>query len=212
MKKILIVDDHQVVRKGLKQILTDEYSDVEFGEAENGVDALQKIKTEKWDIVILDINMPGRNGLEVLHQLKDEKIKVPVLVLSMHPEDQVAIRVLKLGARGFIAKDSHDTELMNAIRQILSGRRYISPSVAEQMAAQIINPSNDVPHELLSDREYEILLLFAAGKTVTRIAEELSLSASTISTYRVRILEKMGLKNNAELVNYAIRNNLVQLP
>ena len=209
MKKILIVDDHQILRKGLKHILTDEFGEVEFGEAANGIEALQRIKEKKWDLVILDINMPGRNGLEVLKQVKDENINMFILVLSMHPEEQIAIRALKSGAAGYLAKDSADTELINAIRQILSGRKYVPPSLAEQLACQLENPLDKAPHELLSDREYETLLLFAEGKTVSQIAQELSLSVPTISTFRARILDKMGMKTNAELVSYAIRNNLV---
>lgn len=209
MKKILIADDHQIVRKGLKQILSDEFSEIEFGEAINSAEVFQKIKNKKWDILILDINMPGRSGLEVLKQFKDEKINIPVLVLSMHPEEQIAVRTLKLGAWGYIAKDAADTELVKAVQQIFTGRKYITSSVAEQLAMQIENPSDKPPHELLSDREFQTLLLIASGKTVSQIADELSLSVPTVSTYRARILEKMRMKTSAELTNYAIRNNLV---
>lgn len=209
MKRILIADDHSVIRNGVKQILSSEFSAVEFGDAANSIEVFQKIKEKKWDILILDMDMPGRNGLEVLKQLKDEKTNIPVLMFSMHPEEQIAIRALKSGASGYLSKDSASAELANAIHQILSGRKYITPSLAEQLAAQIENPLDKAPHELLSDREYETLLLFAKGKTVSQIAEELSLSVPTISTYRARILEKMGMKTNAELASYAIRNNLV---
>ena len=209
MKKILLADDHNVVRKGLRQILSDELHEVELGEATNGTDAYRLVKEKKWDLLILDINMPGKNGLELLKQMKDEKIHLPVLVLSMHPEEQVAVRALKLGASGYLTKEAADKELVNAVNQILSGRKYITPSLAEQMAAQLENPQDRAPHELLSDREYQTLLLFAKGKTVSQIAEHLCLSIPTISTFRVRILEKTGMKTTAELVTYAIRNNLV---
>ena len=209
MKKILLADDHNVVRKGLKQILTDEFGQVEFGEANNGAEAHRMVKEGAWDILILDINMPGRNGLDVLKQIKDEKITVPVLVLSMHPEEQIAIRALRIGASGYLTKDTADQELVIAVKKILSGRKYITPSLAEQMASQLENPEEKAPHEFLSDREYQTLLLFARGKTVSQVAAELSLSVPTISTFRVRILEKMEMKTTAELITYAIRNNLV---
>ena len=209
MKKILLADDHNVVRKGLKQILTDEFEQVEFGEANNGAEAQRMVKERDWDILILDINMPGRNGLDVLKQIKDEKINVPVLVLSMHPEEQIAIRALRIGASGYLTKDTADQELVIAVKKILSGRKYITPSLAEQMASQLENPQEKAPHEFLSDREYQTLLLFARGKTVSQVAAELSLSVPTISTFRVRILEKMDMKTTAELITYAIRNNLV---
>ena len=209
MKKILICDDHPSIRNGVKLILTHEYSEVEFGEASSASEVLKKIHEKKWDILILDMDMPGRNGLEVLKQLKAESVKTPVLIFSMHPEEQVAIRAIKGGASGYLAKDAADAELAKAIQQILSGRKYITSSLAEQLAAQLENPLNKAPHELLSDREYQTLLLIAKGKTVSKIAKELSLSLPTISTFRARILEKMNLKNSAELANYAIRNNLV---
>ena len=208
-KRILIADDHPAIRKGVKLILENEYSEVEFGEASNAAEVFRKVKEKDWDILILDMDMPGRNGLEVLKQLKDEKADIPVLIFSMHPEEQVAIRAIKSGASGYLAKDSADTELTKAVQLILSGRKYITPTLAEQLAAQLENPLDKSPQQLLSDREYETLLLIAKGKTVSQIAKELSLGVPTVSTYRARILEKMGMKNNAELINYAIRNNLV---
>jgi DNA-binding NarL/FixJ family response regulator len=208
-KRILIADDHPAIRKGVKLMLESEYSKVEFGEASNAVEVFREVKEKNWDLLILDMDMPGRNGLEVLKQLKDEKVNIPVLIFSMHPEAQVAIRAIKSGASGYLAKDSADTELAKAVQLILSGRKYITPTLAEQLAAQLGNPLDKAPHELLSDREYETLLLFARGKTVSQIAQELSLGVPTVSTYRARILEKMGMKSNAELVNYAIHNNLV---
>ena len=209
MKYILLADDHQVVRKGLMQILTDAFGEVNFGEASSGAEAYRLLRERKWDILILDVNMPGRNGLEILKQIKDEKICVPVLVLSMHPEEQIAIRAMRMGACGYLTKDSADKELINAVSQIISGRKYITTSLAEQMASQLENPQVKALHEHLSDREYQTLLLFANGKTVSQIATELSLSVHTISTFRSRILEKMNMKNTAELIAYTVRNSLL---
>jgi two-component system invasion response regulator UvrY len=209
MKKILIADDHPAIRNGVKLILSEEFNEVEFGEAANASEALGMLRLKDWDILILDIDMPGRNGFEVLKQLKDENLHIAVLVFSMHPEAQIAIRAFKSGASGYLAKDSADTELVKAIHQILSGRKYITPSLAEQLINQLEHPLDQSPHALLSDREYQTLLLIASGKTVSQIAEELSLSVATVSTYRNRILGKMNMKNNAELAHYAIRNNLV---
>ena len=209
MKSILICDDHSAIRNGVKIILSDEFPKIEYGEATCATEVVKKIKEKKWDLLILDVDMPGRNGLEVLKQLKDEKVNVPVLMFSMHPESQIAIRAFRSGAAGYLSKDTADTELIKAVQQILAGKKYITPGLAEQLAEQIVNPGNKAPHELLSDREYQTLLLFGLGKSVSQIAEELSLSVPTISTYRARILEKMNMKNNAELVNYVVRNNLV---
>ncbi|MEO6722311.1 MAG: response regulator transcription factor [Ferruginibacter sp.] len=208
-KKILIADDHSAIRSGLKHILVNEFSNIEFGYATHSGEVFQIVKEQPWDVIILDIDMPGRNGLDILKQLKDEEINIPVLVFSFHREEQIAIRALKSGAFGYLAKDAADTELVKAINTILSGKKYISPLVSEQLIAQLENPDNKFPHELLSDREYQTLLLIASGKTVTEIAEELSLSHPTISTYRARILQKMNMKNNAEITNYAIRLHLV---
>ena len=209
MKRFLIADDHPTIRKGVKLIIENAFSELEIGEASSGVEVFKQINNKKWDILILDIDMPGRNGLEVLKDLRERNIKLPVLVFSFHPEKQIAIRVLKAGAWGYLSKDAAFEELANAINQILSGRKYITSSLAEQMVSYMETPSNKAPHELLSDREYETLLLFAKGKSVSQIAEELSLGTPTISTYRARILEKMGMTNNAELMSYALRNNLV---
>ena len=209
MKKILIADDHPAIRKGVKLILGSEFSEVEFGEASNAIEIFKKLKEKKWDVMILDMDMPGRNGLEVLKQLKDEQSKTPVLMFSLHPEEQIALRAMRSGAAGYLSKDAASEELAKAIHLILSGRKYITSSLAEQLASQLENPEDKAPHELLSDREYQTLLLIAKGKTVSEIADELSLSVPTISTFRHRILEKMGMKNSAELVNYAIHNNLV---
>jgi len=209
MINILIADDHSIVRKGLKQILAEEFSDANIAEVGNGSELVRKAREKKWDIVISDLSMPGRSGLEALKQLKEEFAKLPVLILSMHPEDQYAIRVLKAGASGYLSKDSASEELVNAVRMILGGRKYISPTVAEKLAENLGQDSTKAIHETLSDREYEVLKLIAKGKTVSDISEILSLSLTTISTYRTRILTKMNLHNNAELTYYAIENKLV---
>ena len=207
-KRVLIADDHIAIRRGVKHILETRFRNLEFGEAVNSAEAMTKLKQGTWDILILDIEVPGRSGFEVLKQIKSERLRTPVLVFSFHKEDQIAIRALKSGAAGYVSKDAADTELVEAIEQILSGRKYVSPSVAQQLVNQLDSPGED-PHDRLSDREYQTLLLIASGKTVSEISNQLSLSISTISTYRARILEKMGLKTNAELTSYAIRRNLV---
>ncbi len=207
-KRILIADDHFAIRAGIKHILITEFPGMEFGEATNAADVFYKIKNQKWNIIILDINLPGRNGLDILKQLKVDKVKIPVLVFSMHREDVLAVRALKAGASGYLSKDAASIELVQAMHQLLSGRKYITLPVAELMASQLENPENRAPHELLSDREYQILLLIASGFTISQIAIQLSLGISTISTYRARILEKMGFKNNAELTHYVIDNKL----
>ncbi|MEO8760641.1 MAG: response regulator transcription factor [Bacteroidia bacterium] len=209
MLKVLITDDHSVIRNGVRQILLTEFTEMECEEAENAAVALRKIQDTKWDIIILDIDMPGRSGLDVLKDMKDNAINIPVLVFSLHPEDQIALRAFKMGAYGYLSKDSVNEELIKAVKQILAGKKYITPSIAEKLVLQLENPNDKEPHEILSDREYQTLLLFANGKTVSQIAQELSLSVPTVSTYRARILEKMNMKNTAELVNYAIKKNLV---
>jgi two-component system invasion response regulator UvrY len=207
-KRILIADDHSVIRKGVRLIVANEFMNVEFGEAVNAHEVLEKVHTEIWDVIILDINMPGRNGLDIMKQFKTERIHLPVLVFSMHREALIALRAFKLGAYGYIAKDSADTELVNALNTIFLGKKYITPAVAELLASQIENYDDRTPHELLSDREFQTFIKIASGKTVSEIAQELSLSVPTICTYRARIIEKTGLKNNAEIAAYAIRNNL----
>lgn len=209
MKRILIADDHPTMRDGVKQILVAQFSEIEFGEASNAAEISRKVREKDWDLLILDMDMPGRNGLEVLKQLKEEDMPIPVLMFSMYPEEQIAVRAFRAGASGYLSKGSAGTELANAVQMILSGKKYITPSLAEQLALQLYNPQNKAPHELLSDREYQTLMLMAKGKTTSEIADELSLSIPTISTFRARLLEKMGMKTNAELVSYAIRNNLV---
>lgn len=210
MIKILITDDHTVVREGLKRILKEEFSDSQFGEAASGNEALEKARTVNYDIIVLDISMSGRNGLEILKQMRAENIKTPVLILSMHPEDQYAVRVLKAGASGYLTKDIASEELVTAVRRIISGRKYISLSLAEKLANDLESDSDKPIHELISDREFQVLNLIASGKTVSEIAAELSLSVPTISTYRSRILEKMNMKTNAELTHYAIQQGLAK--
>ena len=209
MIKILIADDHAVVRKGLKQILAETTDIVAADEAINGQEVLEKIRKNDYDIVMLDISMPGRNGLDILKQVKNEKPEMSVLILSMHPEEQYAVRALKAGASGYLTKDSAPDELILAIRKISQGRKYITSSLAERLAFYLEVDSEKPLHEALSDREYEVMRMIASGKTVREIAEELFLSIKTISTYRSRILEKMGMKNNTELVHYALKIRLL---
>ncbi len=209
MIRALIADDHAVVRQGLKQILGDTPEMVVAGEATNGQEVLDKIRAETWDVVVLDISLPDRSGLDILKQLRSERPKLPVLVLSMHSEDQYAMRVLKAGASGYLTKDSAPDELVKAIRKVVSGGRYVSSFLAEKLAFEIGTDSSRLPHETLSDREFQVLRLIAAGKSVTEIAAELYLSVKTVSTYRARMLEKMSLGTNAELMHYAMQNHLI---
>src|SRR2546421_11364608 len=208
--RILLADDHAVVRHGLKQILADEFKKAAFGEARNAQEALDLVWKEDWDVVVLDITMPGRSGLEVLREIKKSRPKLPVLVLSMHPEDQFAVRVLKAGASGYMTKESAPDELVGAVRKIVAGGRYVSPALAEKMASYLAIDTLKPPHERLSDREFVVLRMIASGKTVSQVADELSLSVKTVSTYRTRILEKMGMMSNAEMTHYAIKNQLVE--
>ena len=210
MIKILIADDHGIIRKGIKQILS-RTSDIEVtAEASTGQEALEKIWTSHFDLVILDISLPGRNGLEILKQIRSQKPKLPVLILSMYPEEQYAVRVLRAGASGYLTKESDKNELVEAIRRIAEGKKYITPSLAEKLASEL-EPSNDKAlHERLSDREYHILCLIAKGKSSNEFAEELALSVKTVSTHRARVLEKMGMKSNAELTYNAVQSKLVE--
>jgi two-component system invasion response regulator UvrY len=208
-KKILVADDHSAIRIGVKQICTSEFPLVQIGEAINYAEVFQKLKESDWDILILDIDLPGRNGLDILKQIKAEKIKVPVLMFSFHSEEQIALRALKIGASGYLSKEAADMELVKAINKIMEGKKYVSQSLSEKFLEMMDDNAMKEPHELLSDREYQTLLLIASGKTVSEIADMLFLSTPTISTYRARILEKMKLKNNAELTTYAISQKLV---
>jgi len=209
MLKILIADDHLIVRKGLRQILSEESDIGEVGEAQDSQEVLELVRKRDWDIVILDIKMPGRGGIDALKELKQLHPKLPVLILSMHPEDQYAVRALKAGASGYMTKESAQEELVKAIRKILQGGKYVSPTLAEKLAFDLEGKIEKPLHETLSDREYQVMLLIASGKTVSEIAEELSLSVKTIDTYRTRILEKMKMKTNAELIRCAIKNKLI---
>jgi two-component system invasion response regulator UvrY len=209
MMRVLIVDDHAVVRRGLRGLLSDEFHGAAFGEAADSREALDQLRKKEWDVALLDMALPGKSGLDLLKELKAEWPKLPVLVLSGYPEDQFAVRVLKAGAAGYLTKESAPEELAKAIRKILAGGRYVSPALAENLALGVKNDLTRLPHETLSDREYEVMSYIASGKTVTEISEELSLSVKTISTYRARVLEKLGLKNSAKIVQYAVNNGLV---
>ena len=209
MLRILIADDHPVFRQGLRQILNEASDMVVTDEVSDGLEVLGRVRAGCCDVVLLDISLPGRNGIDILKQLKKERPKLPVLMLTMHPEEQYAIRALKAGASGYLTKESTPDELVTAIRKVSAGGKYVSSSLAETLAYELGRMDEKAPHETLSDREYQIMLLIASGKTVTEIAETLSLSIKTVSTYRSRILEKMRMKNNAELTYYAIKNQLV---
>jgi two-component system, NarL family, invasion response regulator UvrY len=208
--RILIADDHAVVRRGLKQILAEAFKRAVFGDAASSQEALERVWKEPWDIVILDLTMPGRSGLEVLKEIKRERPKLPVLILSMHPEDQFAVRLLKAGASGYMTKESAPEELVGAVNKAVAGGRYVSPALADKLASLIVQDAHTAPHENLSDREFLVLRMIASGKPVSAIARDLSLSVKTVSTYRGRLLEKMSMTNNSELVHYAFQNQLVE--
>ena len=209
MMRVLIVDDHAILRRGLRALLSDAFAEAEFGESSNATQALEQIRKKRWDVALLDVSLPGKGGLDLLKELKAARPKLPVLVLSVHPEDQFAVRALKAGAEGYMTKESAPEELVKAIRKVLSGGRYVSPTLAEKLALGVGKDFTRTPHETLSDREYEVMCHIASGKTVTEIARELSLSVKTISTHRTRILQKLGVRNSAEIARYAIRNQLV---
>lgn len=209
MIKILIADDHAIVRQGLKQIVANDLTMTVVGEAQNGHEVFERVRELALDVVILDITMPHKSGLDVLKELKRERPQLPVLVLSMHPEDQYAVRVLKAGASGYMTKESAPEQLIEAIRKVYRGGKYVSPSLAEKLAFNLHSDTEKPLHENLSDREYQVLCRIAQGKTVTDIADEISLSVKTVSTYRVRLLEKMGMSSNAELTRYALQYQLV---
>ena len=209
MLRILIADDHPIVRQGLRQIITETSDMVVADEASNGWEALSKVRASYYDVVLLDISMPGLHGLDIIRQLKNERPGLPVLILSIHPEEQYAVRAFRAGAAGYLTKESAPDELLAAIQKVSIGGKYVSSSLAEKLASDLETGAEQLPHETLSDREYQVMCMIAVGKTVTKIAEELSLSAQTVSTYRSRILGKMRMRNSAELTYYAIKNRLV---
>lgn len=204
----LIVDDHAIVRKGLRRILEEARDMRVGGEASNGVEALKMMRTEKWDVILLDISMPEKNGIDTLKQIMDGNKAARVLILSMYPEDQYAVRLMKAGASGYLTKEAAPEQLVEAIRHVVAGKKYISPTLSELLLLECGNDSGKPLHEILSDREYQVLRLIGSGKKVSEIAEMLSLSVKTVSTYRTHILDKMKLKNNAELTYYVIQNGL----
>ena len=210
MIKVFIVDDHEIIREGLKKILKEESDFVVVAEAQDGVEALEKIQHTDCDIMLLDMNMPGRSGIDLLSDLKIVKPQLHILVLSIHPEDKFALRTLKAGASGYLCKDTALDELVIAIRKIHSKGRYLSTTLAEQLAFDVVPDKDQLPHESLSNRELEIMFLLAEGKKVKTIAKELTLSVSTVFTYRVRIFEKLKLKYDVELTHYAINNKLIE--
>ncbi|AFH48014.1 Response regulator [Ignavibacterium album JCM 16511] len=209
--KILIADDHAIVREGLKQIVAEEVDMIVAGEAENGEQLLRLLEKENWHIVILDINMPDRNGLEILKDIKSRYPMLPVLILSMFSEEQYGIRAIRAGASGYLKKVSAPNELVKAIRKIVSGRKYITETLAEKLAENLGEPKPSLLHEKLSDREFEIMCSIAQGKTAEEIADELAISINTFYTYRNRILEKLSMKSNVEITQYAIRNKLIEI-
>ncbi len=210
MIHILIADDHAILRRGLKEILMGELEGTIFHEAGSAQHVLDQIQTHACDLLILDITMPGRSGLDLLRDLQQLRPELPVLVLSMHPENQYAKRVLRAGAAGYMNKETAPKELVKAVRKVLAGGRYVSAELAEKLAADLSANDPRLPHERLSDREFEVVRMIASGKTSSQIAEELHLSVTTVSTYRARILEKMGMANNAELMRYAMHNKLIE--
>lgn len=209
MIRILIADDHAIVRKGLTQLIKDEFPSANVAGVGDSESLMSKITEEDWDIILCDLSMPGRSGLDALRQIKQAYPSLPVLIMSMHAEDQYALRVLKAGASGYLGKDNIHEDIIKAIRTVLLGKKFITPSVAEKLAQAFESDDKQSPHEKLSDREFDVFKLLAAGKAVSDIADQLSLSVTTVSTYRARILEKMTLKSNADLTRYALNNNLI---
>jgi two-component system invasion response regulator UvrY len=207
--RVLIADDHAVFRRGLRETISEAFPKVTFGEAKTAEETLESVRRHDWEILILDISMPGKSGLDILEDLKRLRPKLPILLLSMHPEEQFARRALKSGAAGYLTKESVPEELKEAVRKVVTGGRYVSATLAEKLAVDL-GEGADIPiHELLSDREFQVLRMIASGKAVKEIAEELSLSVKTVSTYRARILVKTGMKTNAELIRYALQTQLV---
>ncbi len=210
MIKVLIADDHALIRKGLKQLLDDTNDMRVTGEAENGMQAIRMVEEDAFDVVLLDISMPDKHGVDVLKQLKANQPQLPVLMLSMHPEEQYALRSMKAGAAGYLNKQSAPLQLVTAIRQVSIGKKYISTELAEQLADGLSQGYQELLHQTLSNREYQTLCLMASGKKLSEMADIMSLSPKTVSVYRSRLLEKMKLKNNAEAIHYAISNHLIE--
>ena len=209
MIRVLIADDHEIVREGLKQVLANDRSIAVTGEAGDGQEALEKIRKYDYDVIVLDISMPGRSGLDTLKQIKSEKPDLPVLILSMYSEEEYALRAIKAGAYGYLTKETAKHELIRAIQDVASGRRYITSTLADRLAFALESDTEKPPHERLSDREYQVMVKIAAGKSIKDIADELFLSQNTINTYRQRILDKMKMKSNTDLVRYAMKHQLI---
>ncbi|NCT74739.1 MAG: response regulator transcription factor [Chitinophagaceae bacterium] len=207
--KILIADDHAIVRRGLKQILIEEYPSAQVGEVGDAESLITQVVTGDWTLVICDMNMPGRSGLDALSQIKQIAPQLPVLIMSMYPEDQYALRVLKSGASGYLGKETIHEHLIHAIQTVMLGKKFITPSVAEKLADAVRDNTDQEPHELLSDREFDVFKLLAAGRSVSEIAAQLSLSTTTVSTYRTRIMSKMNIRSNADLTRYALEHKLI---
>jgi DNA-binding NarL/FixJ family response regulator len=212
MIRILIADDHGIVRDGLKQIFADTADITVEGEAINGLEVMARIRERDWDVVLMDMSMPGRSGIELIKQVKGEKPALPVLILSMHSEDQYAVRALRAGAAGYLTKETAAEQVVAAVRKVASGGLYVSPGVAERLAAELTRRTDAAPHTLLSDREYQVFQALAAGRSVGAIADSLALSVKTVSTHKTRILQKLNVHNTAELIHYAIRHHLVGEP
>jgi two-component system invasion response regulator UvrY len=208
--RILVADDHPMVRAGLRKVIQEESDMTLAGEASNAQELMEQLEQQNVDVVLLDISMPGRSGLEVLQEIKHLRPKLPVLVFSMHPEDRYALRALRSGAAGYMTKESPPAELVKAIRKIITGGKYVSPPLAEKLAFSLESGSERPPHETLSDREFQVMSMIAMGKSISEIAEELSLSVSTINTYRQRVLEKMQMHSNSEITRYALQNRLIE--
>jgi two-component system, NarL family, invasion response regulator UvrY len=210
MIRLLIIDDHSVVRQGIRQILADMEDIVVGGEATNAAEGLERARAEQWDAVVLDLNLPGTHGLDLLKQLRHEQETIPILVLSMHAEDQFALRAIRAGASGYLTKNSAPHDLVNAIRTIVSGRHYVSAWLAERLAREATGDPSKAAHEQLSDREYQVMMRIASGKSIKEIAAEMNISPKTVGTYRSRLAEKMNLTSDAELTAYVFRNHLLE--
>jgi two-component system, NarL family, invasion response regulator UvrY len=209
MTRILLVDDHPIVRQGIKQVLSGAFDPADIGEAANAEEGMSEVRTNDWDVMVLDISLPRASGLDMLKEVRRERPALPVLVLSMHPPDQFARRAMSAGASGYLTKDSPPAELVKALGELMAGRRYLNPAVLDELVAHLQPEGSQRPHEMLSDREYQVLRMIASGLTVSNVAARLSLSVKTVSTYRARVLEKMNMHTTAELMHYGIQQNLV---